>query len=103
MRLLLVGGAFVCWLVYSATIGPSGFVRTIAADLHACAIAFLDHLTASIDQLATAGKTGQQSQQDLRTVARQFAAGMEAIGKKLDVDVEAEAAAIAATLDRSPS
>ncbi len=101
--LAFVAFVLFCYLIYRATIGPSGFVRTIAADLHARAIAFLDRLASSIDRLEAAAKTDGQAQADARTVGREFAAGMTAIAAKIGADVEKEAATIAATLDRSPS
>jgi hypothetical protein len=97
--LLLIAGA-IGYLVYRATVGPNGFLRAIAEDLHVRGVATLTHLTDSIDRLETAAKSDGQAEEDLRTCGREFARGMSAIADKVQADVATEAAIIASTLTR---
>ena len=97
--LLLIVGA-IGYLVYRATVGPNGFLRTIGEDLHARGVATLTHLTDSIDRLETAAKSDSQAEDDLRSCGREFARGMSAIADAVKADVTTEAAIIATTLSR---
>ena len=98
--LLLILVAGLGYLAYRATIGPSGFVRTMAAELVAATKATLTHLTDSVDRLEAASKSDQQDQEDLRTCGREFARGMRTIAQTMHADVESEAAQVIATLSR---
>jgi hypothetical protein len=97
--LLLVVG-LLGYLLYRATVGPNGFLRAIAEDLHARGVATLTHLTDSIDRLEIAAKSDSQAEEDLRACGREFARGMSAIADAVKADVTTEAAVIASTLTR---
>ena len=96
---VLLLAALAGYVVYRATIGPGGFVRVIAEDLHARAIAFATRLEGSLDQVLAAAKRDESFHAELRRAAREFAGAMRTFARERGVDVEKQAAAIEAAME----